>query len=572
MRIRFLIGCLLGTVASAAGAETFAAPIAQASPARPAVESSSAAEATLAWLRDGVLSARTQPTASAAPANVPLGSLWKLYVYGYLVESGAREPAYQCDGHAIANGEEEEYCCKPGESVNRDQALARSCGAYFAPRRLGINASEWNSFWRARAPRAPNWLMSLSELRPQTQVSVVSLLSSLQGFSVPVRRAAQEALAEVTLSGYGRGALAQLGSGPRMKTFTWRRVDRPDTYFGGAAGWLADGTPFWFGATGSSKSALTRHASWIAENLPQSVPAPPTDQACVIVDFFTRYPIDAVYVARGERVDVAARLHGDYVVAFKNGMHLPIRSNGELELQLAPKPAIKGRFALEDYVARVIDREGDASIAHAARALAVLARSYALQNGVFEAGCYRIADSSSTQRVSARPPSLEAQRAAQFSAGLVLSGATARYHRDQAAPGQLSWKHTVERAQAGASFDELLTQAFPTAALATLSGLEECKRLDAAERWLAAQQPKWQRALLVEPGFEALESVPLVCALSYGNPYSDQRRLRIYARDWRSFNDQLTLVHEYLHLAFRFHPRGFDEAYIEQTARRLLEG
>ena len=201
---------------------------------------------------------------------------------------------------------------------------------------------------------------------------------------------------------------------------------------------------------------------------------------------------------RGEPVATAARLNGEYVVTFKNGTRLPIRSEGELELLTAPHAVIQGRFALEDYVARVVDREGDASVAHAARALAVLARSYALQNGAFESGCYRIADSSGTQRVNARPPSLAARQAAQFTAGLVLSGAAARYHRDQAAPGRLAWKQAVEQAHAGASFDELLMQAFPNATLANLSGLEECKRLDAAERWLAAQQPKWQRVLLID--------------------------------------------------------------------------
>ena len=291
MRALLLIACLMAGAAQAAESASL-----------------SSAEATLAWLRDGVVSARIEPAASAAPANTPLGSFWKLYVYGYLVEPGAREPAFQCDASAAGHIEAQEYCCKPGESVRRDQALARSCSAYFEPQRLGITSGAWRSFWRARAPGAADWLANLSALRPQTQVSLVSLLESLQMFPEQARHAARQALAEVTLSGYGRGALAQLGSGPRMKTFTWRRADRPDTYFGGAAGWLADGTPFWFGATGSSKSALTRHASWIATNLPATLPvAPTTDQACVLVDLFTRYPIEAVHTAHGEPIATAAR-------------------------------------------------------------------------------------------------------------------------------------------------------------------------------------------------------------------------------------------------------------------------
>lgn len=528
------------------------------------------AEATLAWLREGVMATRTQPAASAAAHASPIGSLWKLYVYAYLAETGAREAPYQCTA-AAENSEQQEYCCKAGESVGRDQALARSCGAYFEPERLAISSGAWRSFWQQRMPQTP-WLQELSALQPHTQVSVASLLKTLQTFPLQARQAARQALAEVTLSGYGRGALAALGSGPRLKTFTWRRAERPDTYFGGAAGWLADGTPFWFGASGSSKAALSRHAGWISANLPDARVADQSEQACVLVDFFTRYPIDTVHTASGERIEQAARLHGDYVVSFKNGTRLPIHSAGELELRFAQRSVILGRFPLEEYVARVVDREGDAGIRQAAAALAVLARSYVLQNARFESGCYRIGDSSGTQRVSARPSSPSARAAAQFTAGLVVSGAAVQYHRDRAEPGRLSWRKAVEQAQAGMSFDELLAQAFPSAALATLSGLEECKRLDAAERWLTVMQPKWHRALRGEPGFEALEAAPAVCALNYGNPYSDQRRLRIYARDWRSFNDQLTLAHEYLHLVFRFHPRGFDEAYIEQTARRLLEG
>jgi uncharacterized protein YfaQ (DUF2300 family) len=548
-----------------------AAQAAESTPAAQAAESASPAEATLAWLRDGVVTARVQPQASSAHTSAALGSLWKLYVYGYLVETGAHEPAYQCGAHNASNMEEQEYCCKPGESVSRDQALARSCGAYFEPRRLGINAEAWRAFWRQRAPEQAPWLLDLPALQPQAQIGVQSLLGSLQSFPLQARQAARQALAEVTLSGYARGALAHLGSGPRMKTFTWRRGDRPDTYFGGAAGWLADGTPFWFGATGSSKSALTHHAAWIAGNLPDVRTAPPAEQACVVVDFFARYPISAVHDSRGQALNGAARLNGAYVVTFQNGTRLPIRAEGELELRFDARPAIQGRFALEDYVARVIDREGDAGVTHAARALAVLARSHLLQNAAFESGCYRSADSSNTQRVSPRAPSPAALHAAQFTAGLVLSGAAAQYHRDRAAPGRLAWKRAVEQAQSGATFDLLLAQSFPGASFATLSGLEECRRLDAAERWLAAASTEWKRTLLAEPGFEPLDGAPAVCALNYGNPYSDQRRLRIYARDWRSVNDQLTLAHEYLHLAFRFHPRGFDEAFIEQTARRLVQ-
>jgi uncharacterized protein YfaQ (DUF2300 family) len=66
--------------------------------------------------------------------------------------------------------------------------------------------------------------------------------------------------------------------------------------------------------------------------------------------------------------------------------------------------------------------------------------------------------------------------------------------------------------------------------------------------------------------------MPKICMLADGNPYSDQRRYRIYVRGWRSLDERITLAHEYLHLVFRFHPHGADEDYIERLARRLIEG
>ena len=46
-----------------------------------------------------------------------------------------------------------------GERIDRDQALVRSCGLYFAPQRLGLQTGEWRDYWQAR--RAPQWLLDL---------------------------------------------------------------------------------------------------------------------------------------------------------------------------------------------------------------------------------------------------------------------------------------------------------------------------------------------------------------------------------------------------------------------------
>ncbi|MCR1763187.1 DUF2300 domain-containing protein, partial [Pseudomonas aeruginosa] len=53
-------------------------------------------------------------------------------------------------------------------------------------------------------------------------------------------------------------------------------------------------------------------------------------------------------------------------------------------------------------------------------------------------------------------------------------------------------------------------------------------------------------------------------------PYVDRERERIFVRGLYSLQERLDLTHEYLHLAFRAHPSGQDENYIESLARRLL--
>ena len=79
------------------------------------------------------------------PTKVPLGSLWKLFVYNYSVDNGLPDKPYQCHaGKAAAVGDE--YCCSQDETITRDVALARSCGAYFEPKRLSIDAKQWQHY------------------------------------------------------------------------------------------------------------------------------------------------------------------------------------------------------------------------------------------------------------------------------------------------------------------------------------------------------------------------------------------------------------------------------------------
>jgi uncharacterized protein YfaQ (DUF2300 family) len=530
-------------------------------------------EASVAWLRDGKVEIRALPADPAKPGGnvdvgkVPLGSLWKLLVFAYLSDTHAQEPAYVCSKDTP--GEEDKYCCTPGESVTRSPALARSCAPYFAPSRLGITEAAWAEHWRQ--PRQPHWLRDLSRLRPDTQVPVDELLRALAALPDAARMEARAALLQTAVEGYGRDALVHLGAGVRYKTYSWHRDD--GSAFGGAAGWLADGTPFWFGARGSSRTALTAWASRLAVLLPSPRWRDARDTSCVDVDFFTRYPIRAVWQANEPVRAKPGDLKGRYRIEFDNGNWLSMTSRGELSLtEDDGVPTISGRFSINDYVARVVEREGGAEPVQAARALAIAARSYLVQNAHFESGCWHIADSTRTQRVSANPPRDAALAAAWFSDEMVLKGVTVRYHHDAPGADRLSWRDAVTQAQEGRSFEAILAQAYPRATLATLNGSTECTRLDEAEQWLAQAADMWRKRLRGEPGFEAPDASFKVCALAEGNPYSDQQRLRIYVRGWRSLNERITLAHEYLHLALRFHPNGADEDYVERLARQLIEG
>jgi uncharacterized protein YfaQ (DUF2300 family) len=222
-------------------------------------------------------------------------------------------------------------------------------------------------------------------------------------------------------------------------------------------------------------------------------------------------------------------------------------------------------------VARVLDREGDARETQAGRALAVVARTWLLQNAPYEAGCFQVEDSTRAQRVAASAPSAAARQAALFTDGLVLAGESVRYRLEGPEPGALAWRSAVEQSRQGRRFDEILAAAFPRASLAAVSGEQECRRLPAVQSWLAARAPSWRRTLARQPGFEPPGETLTVCALGHGSPYVDRTRSRIYLRGLGGREDRLTLAHEYVHLAFRFHPCGLDEGCVERLARSLTE-
>jgi uncharacterized protein YfaQ (DUF2300 family) len=603
----------------------------------------------LAWLRDGRVETRgaaragvgATAGAGASVIRTPLGSVWKLFVHAYAVERGVETPPYRC---GATPGRDEEYCCEPGGSIDRDRALARSCGRFFEPRRLGIDAAAWKSFWKPRVGTQAAWLADLNNLRPETTMPVSDLLHALAALPPGARGAAERALLPVMIDGYGRGNAAHVGGLLRIKTFTWDDPDRPGASMGGAAGWLVDGTPVWFAAAGSSRRVLTDHAATLTAWLPTPQRGP-VDEPCVVVQFFERYPIRAIdrlapnaphapHAPRASRESARpgeaastpkGPLHGRFRVTFENGNVLTFASAGELVLdgdgsrdgnrdgsrdgyrdrngdgdsdsdgnsdgdgdgdgrgarddagsrsrsnpRSRQRLRIIGQFPMSEYIARVIDREADATVAEAARALAIVARSWTIENAPFERGCFRVADSSRMQRVSPNAPTDAAKAAALFTDGLVLHGSSVRYHRDTAAPGVMSWRAAVAQARDGRAFDLILADAFPRTSLAAVSGERECRRLQDADAWLARMMPTWRRRLAAQAGFEAPERLS-VCGLEYGNPYADRARQRIYVRGIATREDRIAVAHEYIHLAFRFHPRGNEESFVESLARTLVD-
>ena len=491
--------------------------------------------------------------------QAPLGSVWKLFVYAWLVDTGAREPAYECRGQS----KEDVYCCTAGGKIERDQALVKSCGLYFEPARLGIDVSGWRAYWQAR--QAPEWLLDLPSLQPATRVSVVELLRMLA--LMPAQDQARRVLLDVLLNAADGNVVGELGSRLRVKTWSWLGDRDTASRQGGFAGWTTDGTPIWAGGRGTSQRVLRDYAQALSVVLPTSWPV--EAGKCVEVDLFSRYPLQRVM--SGDRVMSSGLLRGDYRVEFVNGNQLDIHSDGDLFLlNDSPSPKLVARLDREEYVARVLQREASAEPVEAAKALAVAIRTYLLQNATRRGDCLSIDDSSQHQRVAPRPATAQVRSIAAWTSDLVLTGSTVTYHSNQPGLDRLSWQLAVDQANAGQRYDAILLHAYPRASLSRWDNpVASCEALPAAQDWLQKQRRGWRPRLESEAGYNEVSTFA-VCRLAFGRPFVDRERQRIYARGVLSLQDRLDLTHEYLHLAFEAHPNGQDETYIEGLARHLL--
>lgn len=505
------------------------------------------------------------------PAKVPLGSLWKLFIYSYSIDQGLPDQPYACHaGRQAAVGDA--YCCSHDETVNRDTALTRSCGAYFEPKRLQIEAKTWQHYWQKNAPDI-KWLHSLNNMQPQTQSTVQEILTALS--SLPKTSIAQSRLALLgrLLQPQWSPLLPYLGGAYRFKTFTWEHPHYAGANFGGAAGWLADGTVFWIGGTGTSKEVLFKAAPTLAQHLPtRAQSAHAFNEPCVAVHYFKRYPFQQIAALGKPHLPVEnGILRGEFVVKFKDGKTLNLHSDGELSLSYTHgKPQLWGKFGMQAYLARVLDREADATSLEAAKALSIAARSYVYQNAHFHQGCWQIDDDTRTQRVALNPASAAARAVVAFTEDLALTGEPIYYHHNKTSAHTLNWQAAVNNAAQGANYLALLQQAYPQASWRLDLQTQQCQRLLDAENYVRRNLTVAQRTLIKTAGFERVNGLK-ICRLDYGNPYADQETLSIYVHDWRSENDRITLWHEYLHLALRFHPNGNNEMTIELLAQQLAK-
>ncbi len=520
--------------------------------------------------------------------SVPLGSLWKLVAYAHWVESAAPAPLYRCEGKL----KDEVYCCTPGESIDRATALVKSCGLYFS-----VTRTPWSQPWGATLQNAPASIATAIRSRTlsaDTKVDVGSWLRWLASWPVAVRQQAQADLLPYWLQGPGKTVLGEVGSQLRLKTYTLENSDA--SRWAGASGWLNQAkhpnrapTPLWFGGTGTSAHVVPERAAQVVQLIEgQSIPDtdvaqatvatafPSQQSACVRVRYFARYPIRSIRAIGAQAATPASSsLRGRYQLTFDNGNTSVIDSAGELQWRSNGQgPEISAELDLDEYVARVVDREASAEPAHAARALAVAARSYVLAHGRMQQGCLEIDDSSRTQRVAPRPATQAAMHAAMVTNGLIVKGAYAipgQYHATQSRDGVMAWSTAVEQAQRGMRFTDILDYAYPKASLASLysESAVACEELPMAQRWLESQLPQWRRQLVGKPGFDEPANVQ-VCRLHSGRAHAHDGSRRIDVSGYQSLEERIAIAHEYLHLAFARHPRTRDESFIEALARELL--
>jgi uncharacterized protein YfaQ (DUF2300 family) len=278
------------------------------------------------------------------------------------------------------------------------------------------------------------------------------------------------------------------------------------------------------------------------------------------VHFFRKYYLKKVIQSTTGQIIHDGPLTGNIQIMFQNGKTLNFVADGSIQLK---NNLITGLFSQDEYVARVLEREALVKPLEAARAFSVLIRSYLFERAKLSDGKIDIEDSTWFQRVSPGTPSQDALKISRFTHDLILKGKSINH-------GDELWKVFKSEASQGRNFVQILKKTFPGHSLELKNDQREidCRRLKLAESYLDHAQKKWRRRLGQEIGHEEIGDVQ-VCELNFTKPYSDLWKNRIFLHFDESHEARVTLAHEYLHLAFKHHPRTNDETFIENLAQKL---
>lgn len=500
--------------------------------------------------------------------KTPLGSLWKLFVYVYGRENGLVNAPYTCTG----NNPEEVFCCNKGESINEEDALARSCGLYFSPHRLQISQKNWKNFWNKKNVNV-SWLNELDDLKPKTRIEVNELLTVLKKVNEFPKAVdyIDKALIKVVLVGTARQSLSELGAFSRIKTFTWDDPKNEGKFIGGFAGWLSDGAVVWGVGSGKSSEYLTRVSPALDKHWKKTVHI--RGKQCVTVRYFHDYKIRKVVDLSLGTKALDGVMDGNYRIEFVTGKKIILNSNNKLVLKtMNGEQFIDGKMGINNYIARVLDREVSSKYSSAAEAFSIVIRSYLLERAKKISGCFHVIDSSKFQRVSANIASEKSLAIASKTSGLILNNAASvKYHLDKYGKNMISWVKARGLDLIGYNFQEILKSFYPASSLVYNSGhySHSCGVLSKANRWLKEKSPRWHKVLVSRPGYERPNNFK-VCKLSNGAPFANKKTNEIFVRNFLGFENQYSIAHEYLHLAFKFHPIGSNEKEIDKIAKKLV--
>lgn len=492
--------------------------------------------------------------------KVKLGSLWKVFSYAYLYEEGTTVPDYVCEGVK----QEEDFCCRKGESISAFDALKKSCGLYFEPARLGYAYKNWKEFWKKK--KAPEWLEELLESKQNTLVSIEELLNQFRSLKDNPLLASEltGVMTEVVVDGTASDSLDVLGTRFAMKTFTMPSLNKD--FEGGFAGWSGDNV-IWFRSEGKSHEAIKKNARAIVSHA-----AFGEDFSCVVTNMFADYPIASIVSSRDSKPADDGVLQGKFRINFMNGNSLYLYSDGSL-FKVGDK--IQGKFNTTNYVARVLEREFSTTDLSAAEAMSVMVRTYLIQNSSENSnGCRIVKDSTKFQRVSPNSPSGLALEISQKTKDLIISNVNPiRYHLEKDGPKMLSWKTALALSKQKKSFVEILEGHFKGLKFTTSTSprTQTCAQHLTAQRWLKANMDKIRR-LARERIAGKYDVTPFVCHSMYGKAFLQRETKNIFLDKFEDTDDQVSLVHEYLHIVLSNQSENNNEQFVDRLAKDIVRG